>query len=161
MKKRQNINSSGFTLIELMIVLVSIGILIAIVAYTYNGIQARSINTKKEAAIRSLQVSLEKFYSTNMYYPSLTNINNSSWRVANMANAAAKMIQDPTWNAKNTACTVDGEAILLRTPQNGCFGYSPTNNGVSCQAAQKTCNQYSLSATLEQNSNPYTLHQLD
>jgi len=160
-QKTKKINNRGFTLVELMIVLVSVGILIALVFYTYQGAQAKTINTKKESAIRSLQESIEKFYSENMYYPSLANINNSSWRAINMPGLSSKMLQDPTWTNKNTSCTVDGKAILSSTPQPGCFSYAPTNNGVSCVTSDKTCNEYSLSAMLERNNDLYTLHQLD
>jgi Tfp pilus assembly protein PilE len=144
-----------------MIILVSVGILIAIIAYTYSGIQARSINTKQETAIRTLQISIEKFYSINMYYPSLVNINNSAWRTTNMPKLNNKILQGPSWTVKNTACTVNSEPILLSRSQPGCFGYSPTNNGANCERSDKTCNEYTLSATLDQSNKRYTLHQLD
>jgi type II secretory pathway pseudopilin PulG len=161
MRHKLTKDSRGFTLIELMIILVSVGILIAIIAYTYSGIQARSINTKQETAIRTLQTSIEKFYSINMYYPSLANINNSAWRTTNMPKLNNKMLQGPSWTVKDTACTVNGQAILLSRSQPGCFGYNPTNNGSSCTRSDKTCNEYMLSATLDQSNKRYTLHQLD
>ncbi len=160
-KQKLSSSNRGFTLVELMIILVSLGIIVAIIYHTYSGIQNQSINTKKETAIRTLQESIEKFYSKNMYYPSLANINSSAWRNINMPGLTNTMLKDPTWTTKNTLCNLEGKAILLSTPQPGCYGYSPTNNGASCANSDKTCSEYTLSAILEGNKGLYTLHQLD
>jgi len=160
-KLKPSSNNRGFTLVELMIVLVSLGIIVFIIYQTYSGIQNQSINTKKETAIRTLQESIEKFYSKNMYYPSLANINSSAWRSINMPSLTNKMLQDPTWTTKNTFCNLDGQAVLLSIPRPGCYAYAPTNNGASCANSDTTCSEYTLSAFLVGNKGLYTLHQLD
>ena len=60
----------GFTVIELLIVIVVIGILAAIVISTYSGIQVKERNSKRQTDIVAIQTQLEAFYSQNGYYPS-------------------------------------------------------------------------------------------
>lgn len=151
----------GFTIVELLIVIVVIGILAAIVITTYSGIQAKARNAKRETDIQSLQTQIEAFYSQNQYYPSLTDMNSSAWRATNMKSLDASAMQDPSWSSSNTACTVSGAPTLLTTSQSGCYGYAPTASGASCEAADTTCNQYTLTASMEQGVGTYTKANLD
>lgn len=64
-KHKQN----GFTIVELLIVIVVIGILAAITIVAYNGIQARSKVAKKEAEINIIQKKLETYRVINNTYP--------------------------------------------------------------------------------------------
>ncbi len=144
-------NDKGFSVIEIAIVVLSVGILVGIIVYTYAGIKARSRDNARIADITTvLQTNIEAFYSQNMYYPSLQDINNPVWRHTNLPKLKDSALQDPSWTATNKACTVDGKPVLIQKAQPGCYGYAPTNNGASCAAADTTCNQYTLTASLEQ-----------
>ena len=154
-------NQGGFSLIEIFVVLISVGVLVAIVVTTYSGIQARSRNNTRTADITTLQEYIEKFYSQNMYYPSLKDMNNASWRSANLKGLSQGALQDPSWTASNKICTVNGAPVLINKSQPGCYGYAPTNNGASCEAQDTTCSDYTLTATLEQGGGVYTKKQLD
>lgn len=61
--------SKGFTIVELLIVIVIIGILAALVVVAYNGIQARANSTKRMSDIRQFQKVLELYYTDNSTYP--------------------------------------------------------------------------------------------
>lgn len=154
-------NEQGFSFIELLIVLITIGILVGIIVVTYNNNQAKSRNNIRTADIRTLQVAVEKFYSQNNYYPTLSEMNSLNWRKANLSNLSQSTFKDPSWTPKNKACNVNGQPILLKQSQPGCYGYSPTNNGASCAAVATSCSDYTLSATLEDNKGIYTKRQLD
>lgn len=154
-------DNKGFSIIELVIILLFIGVLVGIVGYTYSGIKASSRNDKREAQLRILQEYVENFYSHNMYYPTLAEMNNPNWLAANMKGFTSSMIQDPSWTATNKYCSVNNKPVLIAHSKYGCFGYAPTNNGVSCVALAKSCNHYTLTASLEQSNTVYTLHQLD
>lgn len=65
MSKRQ----SGFTIVELLIVIVIIAILAAITIVAYNGIQERALNSDRDARITSIQKALEMYYIDNGEYP--------------------------------------------------------------------------------------------
>ena len=75
--------SKGFTIVELLIVIVVIGILAAITIVAYNGIQQRSRDTARESDISTITKALESFYIINGEFPtSSCSANceiNSSW----------------------------------------------------------------------------------
>ena len=66
MKRRQAI---GFTIVELAVVIVVIGILASIVLLSYNRVQAEARDTKRKTDIELLANELEKYYLTNGEYP--------------------------------------------------------------------------------------------
>jgi prepilin-type N-terminal cleavage/methylation domain-containing protein len=63
----------GFTIVELLIVIVVIGILAAITIVTYSGIQARAENAKTIAALNDYSNGLGLYQAANGIYPVATN----------------------------------------------------------------------------------------
>ena len=68
---------TGFTVVELLIVMVVIGILAILALNTIGGAQARGRDTERITDIRALQKSLEVYYLSNNGYPDLGAINGS------------------------------------------------------------------------------------
>jgi prepilin-type N-terminal cleavage/methylation domain-containing protein len=68
----------GFTIVELLIVIVVIGILAALVITTYNGIQQKGRNTERTTDLKAVQGQLEAYYAQNGRYPSTTDIGTTS-----------------------------------------------------------------------------------
>lgn len=66
MKRR----TSGFTIVELLIVIVVIAILAAITIVSYRGIQARALDARRESDMVSIRKKLEIFKAHKGYYPS-------------------------------------------------------------------------------------------
>ncbi|MGH7234479.1 MAG: type II secretion system protein [Candidatus Saccharimonadales bacterium] len=161
MLKKIRSSEHGFTFIEILIMLVLVGVLIAIVVFDYSGARARSRNDTRTAAVKTLRDYVEIFYSQNTYYPSLSDMNNPSWLAANLKSVHQSMYKDPSWTSSNKDCTKDGEPILISKSQTGCYGYDPTNSGISCASDDTTCSDYTLTATLEDRQGVYTLRQLD
>ncbi|MDT4835175.1 type II secretion system protein G [compost metagenome] len=62
--------SSGFTIVELLIVIVIIGILAAITVVAYNGIQNRAFNSRVQSDIKNVQKLVENYNAINGSYPS-------------------------------------------------------------------------------------------
>lgn len=60
---------SGFTIVELLIVIVVIGVLAAITIVAYNGIQMRAENTKTVAAMNDFVKILKLYATENNTYP--------------------------------------------------------------------------------------------
>jgi len=60
----------GFTIVELLIVIVVIGILAAITIVAYNGIQQRGRDAQRESDISTIVKALEMYFAENGSFPS-------------------------------------------------------------------------------------------
>lgn len=152
LKKRQ----SGFTIVELLIVIVVIGILAALVITTYGGIQSKARNSKRQVDLQSLQTQIEAFYSQNGYYPSLTDMNSGAWRTINMKSLDVGAMTDPS---------NPGVSTLVTAPVLKSYAYQVTDNaGATCESTDTTCAKYTLTASYEGTVNgaaTYTKANLD
>ncbi len=72
---------SGFTIVELLIVIVVIGILAAITIVAYNGIQQRGRDAQRKSDVANIAKALELYYIDNGQYPlsSGSTTINSGW----------------------------------------------------------------------------------
>ena len=150
LKKR----NQGFTIVELLIVIVVIGILALLVITTYSGIQAKARNSKRSSDVKSLQTQLEAFFSQNGYYPSLGDMNtgtsattaaNSTWAATNMKSLDQNALVDPS-NPNQSRQLVTGTGTAKS------YAYNVTDSGGSaanCEADHTTCAKYTLTATYE------------
>lgn len=74
---KQN-KSRGFTIVELLIVIVIIAILAAITIVAYNGIQARANASAAQSAANTIQKKIEAYNALNSGYPNATTFNTSA-----------------------------------------------------------------------------------
>lgn len=141
-KSYQGKRDQGFTIVELLIVIVVIGILALLVITTYSGIQAKARNSKRSADVSTVQTQLEAFFSQNGYYPSRTNMNDDSWLSTNMKSLDKGALIDP----KNSSQSND----LVAAPAANVYAYAVLNSSdASCEADATTCAKYTLTATYE------------
>jgi len=61
--------TTGFTIVELLIVIVVIGILAAISLVAYSGVQSRARDSSRTSAVRQIQRGLELYRHANGVYP--------------------------------------------------------------------------------------------
>lgn len=139
LKKR----GQGFTIVELLIVIVVIGILALLVITTYSGIQAKARNSKRQTDIQSIQTQLEAFFSQNGYYPSLGNMNDGSWLGSNMKSLDQNALIDPSNPTQSKT--------LVSSPAAKSYSYAVTQSDgtTSCESDDTTCAKYTLTATYE------------
>ena len=71
MKQLQK-SQKGFTIVELLIVVVVIAILAAITIVAYNGIQTRANNSAAESSVNTMVKKLSAYYSLSGTYPTAT-----------------------------------------------------------------------------------------
>jgi len=70
-RKMQNTKtSSGFTIVELLIVIVVIGILAAITIVSFNGVTVKANVSKSQSDLKSMQKMIEMYKVENAAYPS-------------------------------------------------------------------------------------------
>lgn len=140
-------SNKGFTIVELLIVIVVIGILALLVITTYSGIQAKARNAKRTSDIKSLQTHLEAFFSQNGYYPSRANMNDESaggFLDTNMKSLDRNALSDPSNpNGKTLVATPSASAKA--------YAYAPTQSDgtTPCESDATTCAKYTLTATYE------------
>lgn len=140
--KKSNLENKGFTIVELLIVIVVIGILALLVITTYSGIQAKARNSKRQTDIQSVQTQLEAFFSQNGYYPSLADLNSSSWLTSNMKSLDQNALVDPS--------NPSSSKTLASSPTAKQYSYQVTNSGgSSCESDDTTCAKYTLTAEYE------------
>ncbi len=137
LKQRQ----SGFTIVELLIVIVIIGILATLVIVTFSGVQQRARDSERKTDINAIAGQLEAAYAKSGVYPTLTEVNDGTattgWRAVNEFRLDLKAFADPTNPNTQT---------LAAAPAGGSYAYVPTPTG----CASGACTGYSLTATLEQ-----------
>ncbi len=135
-------NNQGFTIVELLIVIVVIGILALLVITTYSGIQAKARNSKRSADVSTIQTQLEAWFSQNGYYPSLTDMKSDAWLTTNMKSLDKGALIDPS----NPTQSND----MVAAPVAKTYAYAVTNaTDTTCEADDTTCAKYTLTATYE------------
>ena len=131
--------SRGFTIVELLIVIVVIGILAGLVIVTYSGIQKKARDTERKTDINALHGQLEAYQAQNGKYPTLTNVNDAAWRGLNMKGLDAAALADPN-NASSQ--------VLVAAAAANNYAYAATPAGCD-NGVGGDCTTYALTATLE------------
>jgi prepilin-type N-terminal cleavage/methylation domain-containing protein len=123
----------GFTIVELLIVIVVIGILAALVITTFTGIQKKARDTERQTDIKAIHGQLEAFYAQNGAYPALAQVTTTD-----LKGLDAEALVDPKGGALQAATDATH------------YGYAATkDDGTACTTAALDCTKYTLTATLE------------
>lgn len=134
----------GFTIVELLIVIVVIGILAGLVITTFNGIQKKGRDTERETDIKALHGQVEAYYAQNGKYPSLAELNDKAaggFVLTNLKGLDKEAFRDP--NAATTYFT------MVAAPAAGSYAYAATPSGCDNTAVGGDCTAYTMTATLE------------
>jgi len=144
------LRTKGFTIIELLVVVVLLFVVVALVALTASGVQAKNRNGDRQTDIDALRGQLENYYAGVDKYPTLANLSDSAWRAKNMSKLKDSAIDDPRWEADNSNCTVENRPGLAAAPADNCYSYQVTSSdGSACDNDKTPCVHYTLTATLE------------
>jgi len=133
------VKQEGFTIVELLIVIVVIGILAGLVITTFNGIQQKARDTERETDIKALHSQVEAYYAQNGKYPALADMNSTTFVAANLKGLDKEAFRDPKGGTSYT---------LVATPAADAYAYAVTPSGCD-NGTGGDCTAYTLTATLE------------
>jgi prepilin-type N-terminal cleavage/methylation domain-containing protein len=154
--------SRGFTVIELLVVIIMVCILALFVALAYSGVQAKNRNNERQSDIDLVQSQLEGYYAETNTYPTLANLSNATWRTQNLKHLSAGNIQDPHWSKIVSGCTADNQPVLAAAPTANCYSYQVTgSDGSMCDNTKVPCAHYTLTAILEGGGEKYVKSSLN
>lgn len=137
-------NLSGFTIVELLIVITVIGILAALVLNTLSSLQAKARDTERQTDLSSFAKQLEVFYATQGYYPEssrITGASASTWITANMPGTDIGSITPPGRTVPTVAAN--------KNPDQNTYGYRSYAGSVASDtlcviATEADCQSFEL-----------------
>lgn len=136
-----NRKQQGFTIVELLIVIVVIGILAALVITSFTGIQQKGRNTERTTDIKALHSSIENYYALNGSYPALDELDDDAWIQANLRGLDLEAARDPKGTGAND---------IVAAPADFRYSYAVTaDGGGACTTAAGDCTDYTLTARME------------
>jgi len=135
--------SKGFTIVELLIVIVVIAILATLVIVTFTGIQQKARDSKRQTDVNALDSHLEAYYANNGYYPTVIDLQSSSFLSTYMKGLDPNALTDPK-----------GSSITGSAPASGTYVYSYQASGTGCDntaasSSTNQCSAFTLTAELE------------
>jgi prepilin-type N-terminal cleavage/methylation domain-containing protein len=138
MRLRQK--QDGFTIIELLIVIIIIGVLTAFIVTTFADFRQKERNQERQKDIKALQVGIEGYYAQNGKYPTLKELNDTAWRTKNIKALETDDFKDPSNSSDK----------LVAAPAASVYSYDvKADDGSACDNSAKDCAKYTLTATYE------------
>lgn len=138
MKRLRNLQS-GFTIIELLIVIVVIAILAALVYNGYGNLQESARDTERRNDIQGIHTQMELFYAENGHYPYAADVSGLTTELPNL-----------------------NEDLTVPPLASDTYAFSVTaEDGTDCSAAPENCAEYTLSTALETETDPFELNSLN
>lgn len=136
--------------------MVIVCLMAALVLTKYSEVRQNNRDEHRKTDINALQESIETFQAANngKYYPSLSQINDSAYRKANLKSLADGNLKDPKWSKKSVVCAKSELAVLENSikPTTGCYGYAVSP--ADCDNINVNCTSYTITSNLE-NRQPY------
>lgn len=146
---KSNTSQKGFTIVELLIVIVVIGILAALVLNTFSGVQKRARDTQRQTSLNALATQLEVYYNDKGGYPSndaTTGLRSDTWITNNLKGFDIKAIYAPGQTANSIVAATSANKDQFGYVTVPAICVSPTT-AASPPAAQSgtACTAFTLS----------------
>jgi TM2 domain-containing membrane protein YozV len=119
--------------------LIVVPVLLMLVLVTSNGVQSRATDVERKNDISSIRTHVEVYYAKNDEYPTLKNMNDTSWRMANLVGLEGIAYADPAGKTD----------VFASAPTKGQYAYEATGEaGEACDNVAVSCVFYQIAATL-------------
>ena len=118
-------SQKGFTIVELLIVIVVIGILAALVMNTFSGAQKKARDTQRSTDVNSISTQLEVYYNEKGGYPSANatdGLANNTWIGNNLKGLDLGAVKSP----KAPAATLNSIVITTPSSTSDVYQYAAT-----------------------------------
>lgn len=146
----------GFTIVELLIVIIVIAILATLVIMTFSGIQQKGRDAQRRTDIGAIQAAVTAFYTEKGYYPTAADLNDATFRTNNTKGLDPEALRDPKQAASDANIgTADATATSTTYGYVASGGASCTNTAASVDGTT-TCSNFKITAHLESDNSIYT-----
>lgn len=159
----------GFTIVELLIVIVIIGILATLVIVTFSGIQQRARDTQRQTDINAIQSQVEAYNAQTGTYPTLQMLNDDNWRNENMKGFPRDALfapgqktdgDDGEANKPGSGASTTAKYQYLAwteptVPEGDAEGTPCVTDGVVSVTTTSNCQSYKITAALESGTEAY------
>ena len=147
----------GFTLVELLIVIIIIGILATLVIVTFTGVQAKARDSQRQTDIGAVDSHLEAFFAQNGYYPAYADLTSTTFLSANMKGLDLQSLVDPKISDATPTTTSLGTDVKNGAADSTHYGYSAkeADGTTDCTAGDTGCTSFTLQAKLEADGSTY------
>lgn len=138
-------HTQAFTIVELLIVIVVIGILAAITIVAYNGVQQRARDAERQQDISTIQKLVEMYYVDHGAFPPTTDMQSPTWRAANLATKDQGPFINPSDPNSTNSVLAPGSTVTIKQYSY----YSNKSDGTLCTSGDTDCTQYHMAWRLE------------
>lgn len=132
---KSKISQKGFTIVELLIVIVVIGILAALVLNTFSGVQKRARDTERQTDVNAMATQLEAYYNTAGGYPQAAQIDTEAEAVALLKGIDAGALHAPGQGFSLSA---------INNPTKDQYGYMALNSTGGACIVNDACSEFTL-----------------
>lgn len=106
-------SNKGFTIVELLIVVVVIAILAVISIVAYNGIQERARDSERAVDISAIQKMLQAYYIDHEHYPTRYEMRDPEWRKENLISPDQGPFINPLDKNSQNSIVASGSAVSI------------------------------------------------
>ena len=129
--------TSGFTIVELLIVIIVIGVLASISVVAFNGVRAQALESEKKSKLSQIQKALELYKVSNGTYPGVNQIGGSSGaQLIGMTLQGVSVSESPNAGIEGGWTDAGSRNIRYMTAEN------PDGSGFAC--GMSPCGSYWL-----------------
>lgn len=140
----------GFTLVELLIVIIIIGILATLVIVTFTGVQQKARDSQRQTDLSAVDSQLEAFYAQNGYYPTYTDLTTPTFLSASMKGLDVQSLIDPKITDSSPTATTLATDLLSGAADASHYGYATTGcTATSASSATNQCATFTFTAKSE------------